>query len=151
MFWCKFDIGCDILLNQHFSPQVDNIRSRRTTWIKIGELLTILTFRYFCRSVKLLMSLAMYENMEVVSWKTKFDILSVKRGVTKNYYMTPLRFFILFFNILQHLLKITQLEGKEHGLPGRWRGVTQKRWVGGRKSNSRAKALNTIIKYQRSK
>ena len=99
MFWCKFGIGCDILLNNYISPQVDNKRSRRTTRIKIGELFIILTFRYFCRSVKLLMSLAMYRNMEVVSWKTKFDILSVKRGVTKNYYMTPLRFFILFFNI----------------------------------------------------
>ena len=67
MFWCKFDIGCDILLNNYISPQVDNKRSRRTTWIKIGELFIILTFRYFCRSVKLLMSLAMYRNMEVVS------------------------------------------------------------------------------------
>ena len=67
MFWCKFDIGCDILLNNYISPQVDNKRSRRTTRIKIGELFIILTFRYFCRSVKLLMSLAMYENMEVAS------------------------------------------------------------------------------------
>ena len=52
MFWYKFDM---------------NKRSRRTTWIKIGELFIILTFRYFCRSVKLLMSLAMYRNVEVVS------------------------------------------------------------------------------------
>ena len=115
IFWCKFDIGCDNLLNRHFSPQVDNIRSRRTTWIKwikIGELFIILTFRYFCRSVKLLMSLAMYRNMEVVSWKTNFNFLSVKRGVTKNYYMTPLRFFILFFNISTTSVKIYTTWGK---------------------------------------
>ena len=117
MFWCKFDIRCDILLNQHFSPQVDNKRSRRTTWIKIGELFIILTFRYFCRSVKLLMSLAMYENMEVVSWKTKFDILSVKRGATKNYYMTPLRFFILFFNI-------STTSVKNYTTWGKWAWIT---------------------------
>ena len=63
----------------------------------------------------------------------------------------PLDFAFCFLTFLPHLLKITQLEEKEPGLPGRWRGVTQKRWMGGRKSNSREEALNTIIKYQRSK
>ena len=96
------------------------------------------------------MSLAMYRNMEVVSWKTNFEFRG--RGGPRGgggwqriITWRPLDFSFCSLTFLQHLLKITQLEENEHGLPGRWRGATQKRWVGGRKSNSREEALNTFI------